>query len=274
MVPYAIAGLRDGWHLGREQEGQPHPLVIAPAVANSWADGNFIDQCFDRGLLDMVDGISFHPYCNRIAVSRRRPETLVDVISRVKTELVSRGKPGFPIVLTEWGWSTHTYADGYGITEALQAKFAVRQLLMGYYTDIAINCIYSMSDARNEDMVSAIGDKHYGLFSTTGANFQKVLAAKPAVATVTTVMAALNGCHYVERIDMGDAGNLDSANDWCLVFWNSVTSSAKVVVWTIDTDIQKTSPDLKPLMGLSQSITVNFTDAPIVATVTGYAPPQ
>ncbi len=106
-------------------------------------------------------------------------------VSLLKTELAARGKPNFPIVLTEWGFSTDR--NDYGVSTDTHAKFAVRQILMGYYTGLTINCVYSLDDARNVD--DNTSDKHYGLSTTSGANFAKTLVAKPAVAKV----AALNG---------------------------------------------------------------------------------
>jgi hypothetical protein len=245
LVPYAIDGLREGWHEGRESQNLPNPLVIGPGVANSWANGNFIDKCFDRGLLDLVDGISFHPYSNYHSdPAKRIPEALASPISSVKTELASRGKANFPIVLTEWGWSTDR--NLYGVSTDTHAKFAVRQILMGYYTGVTINCVYSLDDARNVD--DNTSDKHYGLFTTTGTNFAKVLAAKPAVAKVTALNSSLAGYRYVEKIAMGNTAPLSNSKDWCLVFWNPTAldadgtpGNAKAVVWTTDT-VDQTGP--------------------------------
>lgn len=239
LVPYAVSGLREGWHLGRESQNLPNPLVIAPGVANAWARGNFIDKCFDRGLLDLVDGVSIHPYSNYSSdPAKRVPEALASPISLLKTELAARGKPNFPIVLTEWGFSTDR--NDYGVSTDTHAKFAVRQILMGYYTGLTINCVYSLDDARNVD--DNTSDKHYGLFTTSGANFAKTLVAKPAVAKVAALNAALDGYRYVQKVSLGNTSPLNSAKDWCLVFWNPTAldadgtpGNAKAVLWTTET---------------------------------------
>jgi hypothetical protein len=36
--------------------------IVAPAV--SGFDFAFLESCFDRGLLELVDGVSVHPYRN------------------------------------------------------------------------------------------------------------------------------------------------------------------------------------------------------------------
>lgn len=238
-VPYAVSGLREGWHLGRESQNLPNPLVIAPGVANSWARGNFIDKCFDRGLLDMVDGVSVHPYSNYSTdPAKRIPEALASPMSLLKTELAARGKPNYPIVLTEWGFSTDR--NDYGVSTDTHAKFAVRQILMGYYTGITINCVYSLDDARNVD--DNTSDKHYGLFTTSGANFAKTLVAKPAVAKVAALNSTLAGYRYVQKVALGNTAPLNNAKDWCLVFWNPTAldadgtpGNAKAVLWTTET---------------------------------------
>jgi len=239
LVPFAVSGLREGWHMGRESQNLPNPLVIAPGVANAWARGNFIDKCFDRGLLDLVDGVSIHPYSNYHSdPAKRVPEAVASPVSLLKAELAARGKPGFPIVLTEWGWSTDRNSGG--VSADTHAKFSVRQILMGYYTGLTINCIYSLDDARNVD--DNTSDKHYGLFTTSGANFQKVLVAKPAVGKVAALNAALDGYRYVEKVAMGNTPPLNNSRDWCLVFWNPAApdadgspGNAKAVLWTTDT---------------------------------------
>ena len=186
----------------------------------------------------------------------------------MKAELVRRGKPDFPIVFTEWGWSTslpETFETG-AIDYEKQAKFHVRMLIMGYYIGININCIYSLDDARNESERGDILAKHYGMFYTTGDNFHKTLVAKPSVAAVTKFTESLRGYAYVERVDMG------SDKDWCLVFRNPKTGEAKVAVWTVENEVKKVSPDLKPLLGLSKSVTVEYTDMPVYVPIDGYTP--
>ena len=102
----------------------------------------------------MVDGVSYHPYTDlSSSADRRIPENIVSSTVAMKEELARRGRPDFPIVFTEWGWSTSlptTFETG-AIDYETQAKYHVRMLIMGYYIGININCIYSLDDARNEE---------------------------------------------------------------------------------------------------------------------------
>jgi hypothetical protein len=279
LAKAARRGVEAGWREGRENEaGVSDPLVIGPAVSNGWARGNMFDKCLDAGLLDVVDGISYHPYCNANAnPARRIPEIIGDNITALRNEIERRGKwRGFPIVLTEWGWCSDLVPgnEEIAVDYETMSKLHVRQLIMGYYNDIAINCIYSMEDARSEDMRGSITDKHYGLFHTTGENYAKKMIAKPSVANITRFYNELDGYGYVERIDMGTSGTLNSANDWCLVFRDPSTGDAKLVVWTTERNTTKTSPDLKAKLRTASSVIVdNFTDDPIYIQLTGYTPP-
>jgi len=270
LVQYAVQGILAGWRDGRDTPDLANPIIIGPSVANSWASGNMFDNCLNDGLLDYVDALSFHPYSNSNGdPTRRIPETLTSAIDSLKAELVRRGKSYVPLVVTEWGWSTGTMT--YEIDEATQAKFAARQVLMGYYTGLAINCIYSLEDARN-DTDRTLNDKHYGMFKTSGANYQKVMTAKPAVAAVTAVHDALSGYCYVQRVTLGSTAPLNPANDWCLVFWNPTTQSAKAAIWTTESSTTKSTPDLAPLLNLSSPTTATFTDSPTFIDLPGYRP--
>ena len=275
LVRRCREAIYEGWSVGRSTEGLEKPLIIGPVVSNAWAAGNMFDRCLDAGLLDVVDGVSYHPYTDlNSAAERRIPENIVTSTTAMKEELARRGRPGFPIVFTEWGWSTslpETFETG-AVDYETQAKYHVRMLIMGYYIGININCIYSLDDARNEDMRGDILAKHYGMFSTTGENFHKMLVAKPSVAAVTEFTEGLRGYAYMERVDMGSEGALDSGKDWCLVFRNPATGEAKVAVWTVESGVTKMSPDLMPLLGLSKPVTVEFTDMPVYVAIEGYEP--
>jgi hypothetical protein len=215
----------------------------------------------------MVDGLSFHPYNNNHAdPAKRIPEFNLDTL---KANLVSRGKSFMPLVLTEWGYSTGSFE--FEITEAQHAKFVPRMILAGYYNGLAINCLYSLEDARN-DTDRTLNDKHYGLFKTAGADYAKVMTAKPAVANATALYNALNGCACIQKVNLGEAGTLDSTKDWCLVFWNPATGAAKAAVWTVDTGVTKTTPNLQPLLNLSSSVSTTFTDTPVYIDLPGYHP--
>ena len=58
------------------------------------------------------------------------------------------------------------------------------------------------------------------------------------------------------------------------MFRNPLSGEAKVAVWTVESGVKKTSPDLKPLLGLSKSVVVEFTDMPVYVPIEGYVPPQ
>jgi hypothetical protein len=268
LAQRARAGIIAGWREGRDTPQLKDPIILGPAVANSWAAGNPFDQMLDLGLGDIVDGLSYHPYQNRAGIAENRiPETFNP--TTLKNNLNSRGLSHMPLVLTEWGWSTGAFE--YEITEATQAKYLPRMILYGHHVGISINCIYCLEDAKN-DNDRTVNDKHYGIFKTLGANFQKTMTPKPAVSALTALYTAIGGYAYIQRVDMGDAGTLDAAKDWCLVFWNPATGQAKAAIWTTEPGVTKTSPNLGPLLNLSSAVTASFTDAPTYIGLPGYQP--
>lgn len=273
LVKSAKKGFVAGWKESGVETGLSDPIVIGPAVANSWARGNMMDDTFDAGLLDIVDGLSFHPYMNKHPNEARRiPEIMPLAVTSLREELARRGKLDMPLVLTEWGWSSHLPPGSDDlVSEETQAKYHVRQILMGYYAGLDINCIYSMADARNKDQRGAISNKHYGMFETTGSR-QKKLTAKPSIDAVTFLNKNLSGYKYIKRINMGDTGSLNADNDWCLIFWNPITDVAKAVIWTTEKNTTKTSPDLKSLIEINSSVVVDFTDSPVYVPLSGYDP--
>ena len=137
-----------------------------------------------------------------------------------------------------------------------------------------------MADAENWPLRTSVSDKHYGMFKTTGDDYQKVLTKKAAVDAIQAVNSQLEGYSFVEKVDMGDAGTLNSANDWCLIFWNkdandydATLGNGKAVIWTVEKDATKASPDLKPLLDLDQSCTTIFKDSITIVDLNGYDPP-
>jgi len=266
LVNSAITGVITGWREGRDTPDLADPIIIGPAVSGAWYSGNFFDHTLDLGIMDKVDALSFHPYMDP---GGGIPENVAPLIDNLKSTLVARGRPNMPLVITEWGWSTGGFTDE--VSEATQAKFAARQVLMGYYTGLAVNCIYSLEDARNDDNRTTAG-KHYGMFKTMGADYQKTMTAKAAVSSVTAVNSSLTGHCYVQKVDMGSVPPLNSTKDWCLVFWNPTTGTAKAAVWTTDTSVTKTTPDLRPLLNLNATTVVNFTDSPVFIDLPGYHP--
>lgn len=278
-----ITAFKEGWDwLYDGGNAKPYPAFIGPSVANAWALGNFFDDFLDLGGADQLDLITMHPYADlHPNTSKRKPETLVDSVFQLRTALATKGI-NKPIGITEFGWSTDTSTTNPGrVDELTQGKYATRTLALCYYSGLQLCGLYSLADARNYPVTEPF--KGYGWFSTTGANFAKQLISKPAVDKVRSFNTFFNGYKIVRsnvnltdnvdswgRLCLSGACTFDSygkietdpgyQNDWALVFHKESTNHTAVAIWTTDTGVTKTTPNLMPLFGLTGTTTTTYTD--------------
>ena len=118
------------------RESDPGACIIAPAT--SGFDFLFIESCFKQGLLDLVDGISVHPYRN----ASMGPETAIDEYNTLAAmiEHYTRGKKQIPIISGEWGYTTSEMAP------ELQGKYLARQWLCNMAHHIPVSIWYDWHD--------------------------------------------------------------------------------------------------------------------------------
>ena len=113
----------------------PQATIIAPATAT--IDMRFLEVCFQRGLLELVDGVSVHPYRGG------PPETVAGEYERLRA-LVARyapkGKRNIPILSGEWG---------YTVTEMppeKQGQYLLRQFLVNLLNGVPLSIWYDWHD--------------------------------------------------------------------------------------------------------------------------------
>jgi hypothetical protein len=155
------------------READPGAVILAPASSSfPW---RFLESVFEKGLLDVIDEVSVHPY--RVIA----PESVRDdyALLRDIMEKHSRKRPGPPIVSSEWGYSNHHW--GVPIPEDLQAAYAVRMFLTNLAYGVRLSIWYDWAndgpDARNTE-------HNFGL--VTGDREPK--EAYRAVRTLTSVI--------------------------------------------------------------------------------------
>ena len=76
------------------------------APATSWIHGNywlnkFLTPCIQAGLLNLVDGVSVHPY-----QGGNPPENAVADYTGIRSVMQTYGGKTVPIISSEWGYST------------------------------------------------------------------------------------------------------------------------------------------------------------------------
>jgi len=186
------------------REVDPNACIIGPAT--SGFDLSFLESCFKQGLLELIDGISVHPYRN----VRLGPETAADEYNILST-LIEQYKPEgevISIISGEWGYST-TH-----LSQELQGKYLVRQWLSNMAHNIPISIWYDWHD----DGQNPQNAEHN--FGTVTWDYQP----KPAYIAMKTLISQLNGFMPIGRIGMGDM------NDYVVVFRSG--DQVKLAIWT------------------------------------------
>ncbi|HZT44528.1 MAG TPA: cellulase family glycosylhydrolase [Chthonomonadaceae bacterium] len=196
----------------------PHEWYIGPAT--SGMDFNFLEKCFQAGLLRYWDAVSFHPYRGA------PPETAAADFRRVREMIAQYGPPGkhVPILSSEWGYTELSF-DGH---PEQQSKYIVREFLSNLASGLILSIWYDWHDDGTDPHN---GEHHFGTVTND-------YRPKPAYVAVQTLTRTLNGFYFQKRLDLG------SPNDYCLVFFRGKTTG--LAVWTTSTTAHEvTIPNLK-----------------------------
>ena len=222
------------------READPSAVILAPATSSfPWP---FLEGVFEKGLLDVIDEVSVHPYRAIAPESVRGDYALLrDII-----EKHSRRRPGPPIVSSEWGYSNHHW--GIPIPEDLQAAYAVRMFLTNLAYGVRLSIWYDWAndgpDARNTE-------HNFGL--VTGDREPK--EAYRAVRTLTSVIGKRA---FVRRLQVaqedhlilfGAAGEPPLLAAWTegqpheIILRAGETGQARIIGMTGNEDILESSAD-------------------------------
>lgn len=191
------------------RKADPNAFIMAPGVAG--CDADYLRQCFDMGLLSMVDAVSFHPY------RRSVPETVVEDYAKIRT-LVTRamvaqgiqGKP-IPLISGEWGYSTAWDS----ISEELQGQYAARQYMINLSQNIPLSIWY---DWKEDGIDPKDAEHHFGLVKNDE------VTPKPGYFQVQRLVDALRGLHFVKRLQ-------SAPDDYVMLFSNGAKNV--LAAWTI-----------------------------------------
>lgn len=109
---------------------RPDALVLGGVMAGAGITDDWTLRACEAGMLEHLDGISFHPYCYWMMGRDALPETGMMFLVDSVEEILSRfpGGDEIPFYLTEMGWPTHRGEDRVTLEE--QAQFASRMLIL------------------------------------------------------------------------------------------------------------------------------------------------
>jgi hypothetical protein len=194
--------------------------VVVPAIrevsSDEWIiggstsrfDWNYLEECFAKGMLRDIDGVSVHPYRDQNA-----PESVVDDWVQLR-DLVSkyapRGKP-ITLICSEWGYSTYSK----GVNERTQGQYAVREYLTNLSAGVPLTIWYSWRDRPDS---SSEKEQHFGLVNGD-------MNPKQGLGTIQNALGALDGYSLSSKVDLGD-------HNFGLIFKKGMSS--KLAAWSSD----------------------------------------
>ncbi len=153
-------------------------LPAAIAAIGGVPGVDFLAAVFATGVLDFVDGVTFHPY------RAEAPETVAAEVGAIRMLMAGAGRT-VPLWSGEWGYSTYDpTAPPTGlnylpaVSEARQASWIARMLLVTHRLGLAGSVIFKDRDAA----APSPGDieHHFGLLHAD-------LEPKPAYTAVATL---------------------------------------------------------------------------------------
>lgn len=187
------------------RQADPNACVIGPAT--STIPMPFLEACFKDGFLELVDGVSVHPYRDNTF----GPETVLKEYGRLRV-LIDRYRPvqkAIPIVSGEWGYSTAKLAP------ETQGKYLARQWLANMSAGVPISIWYDWHDDGPDPK------EHEHNFGTVRNDYRP----KPAYIAMRTLVGELRGYRVAGRVDLRDD------NDFAVIFRKG--EDVKLAIWTV-----------------------------------------
>lgn len=185
----------------------PRAVLVGPA--SSTIDLSFLEAIFKGGYLDLVDGVSVHPYRSG------PPETAVPEYGRLRALIARYAAPGrrVPVLSGEWGYSSTN------VSEEVQANYLARQWLVNAWQDIRLSIWY---DWKNDGPDPKEPEHRFGTLTQD-------LQPKPAFTAARELIAALSGYRCVKRL-----ATTDPEHNFALLFSTPDGKQQKVAAWTTD----------------------------------------
>ncbi|NOX56222.1 MAG: hypothetical protein GXP27_17620 [Planctomycetes bacterium] len=239
------------------REAAPGEAIVGPATSR--IDLQFLEGCFQRGLLQHWDAVSVHPY------RQSAPETVAAEYYKLR-RLISRYSPpgkSIPILSGEWGYS----AVWRGFDPQRQGKMLARQWLTNLSLAIPLSIWYDWHDDGRDPHEP---EHHFGTVAFKyHAGRSPVYDAKPAYLAAKTLTSVLDGFRFVKRLATG------RPDEYALLFRRD--DQLRLAVWTTaGTELTVRLPSdpcrfdvvdhlgrrREPLQARDGTLTVRATDAP------------
>ncbi|MGM0490227.1 MAG: cellulase family glycosylhydrolase [Planctomycetota bacterium] len=194
----------------------PQEAIIGPAT--STIDLEFLEGCFEAGLLKYWDAVSVHPY------RKSPPETVIPEYHKLRqliADYTSEGKE-IPILSAEWGYSS--VWNGFDLDK--QGRMLPRQWLINLSHKIPLSIWYDWHDDGPDPEEP---EHHFGTVTHQyHADRDPVYGPKPAYLAAQTLTRALKGTHFRKRV------RIERPDDYVLLFSNG--RQQKLAAWTTSSE--------------------------------------
>jgi len=201
------------------REAAPNELYIGPATSE--IDMDFLEQCFQGGLLEYWDAVSVHPY------RQKGPETAIPEYAKLRWLIDKYAPEGkhIPILSAEWG-----YSSAWGnYNDDIQGKMLPRQWMVNLACDVPISIWYDWHDDGRDPKEP---EHHFG---TTNFEYHRdrtpVYDPKPSYIAAKTFSETFKGFQFNKRIDCG--------NPDVYLFLFSKGKEHRLALWTTSKEQQE-----------------------------------
>jgi hypothetical protein len=190
----------------------PEELYIGPGT--SQIDMEFLEACFQAGLLEYWCGVSVHPY------RQKDPETAAAEylsLRRLIERYAPKGKK-VAILSGEWGYSTAWRR----FDETRQGRYLPRQWLVNVSNNVPLSIWYDWHDDGPDPKEP---EHHFGtVLHTYHAGRDPVYDPKPAYRAAKTLTTLLAGFQFNKRLAVG------GPEDYVLLFARG--EQVRLAAWT------------------------------------------
>jgi hypothetical protein len=204
--------------------------ILAGSITPQGMDNGFADRLIDAGMLDLVDGLSIHPYAHCAANGRNNPESWVQWLRDYEQHVRAKAGRVVPIYLTEMAWPSHK--GPCGTTPQTQAAYMARILLFTR-TVPNINGIW-WYDLINDGPDKSDQEHNFGVLNED-------LSAKPAYAAVKAI------ADVIRHFTWDAKASIQSANVYQLYF--NKGNEHVVAAWAVGESRQEQITSDRPMAG-------------------------
>jgi hypothetical protein len=201
------------------RQAAPEETYVGPAMAGMAF--NYLQKCFDAGVLEYFSAVTVHPY------RQEEPETVAKDYAKLRA-MIARSAPAgkaIPLISGEWGYSELFRNQN----EVNQGKTLAREFLINLAEGIPLSIWYDWHDdgENPKDPEHHFGIVHHAMV-TDGPT---LYAPKPAYFAAKTLATTFAGCRFDKRLPVG------GADDYVLLFTDGTVR--EIAAWTTAHDPHK-----------------------------------